>query len=710
KSQWPGYTPAGLYINDSLDVFLSTNGGTTFTQIWGADTAQEWKKVRLEIPSTSATTIIRFLGKRNGGDPVGYGYSYQYSDIGLDSVYVGPACSGVPSSASLSPSGTVTGCPGASYNLNIGSLPLVGGLSYQWMQSTSPFTTFVNALGGSGSTTYSYTTPSLFDTIQYEAVVSCAYATGSTTTSATTIGFTNRPSYAAINLPAPAGPGYHYSFENWNSRCSSNDAPVVASGSNISNWANYPSTGNNSWRRDDQGSSSSYYYPYSYSPYLYSPVSQDSSHSARRYTYYFYGNPMQPANLYLFLDCSTITGGKELQYYVNTKAPSYSGYSTDTLTTWLSTDGGATFTRLRQDYNGNGTWQFASAKIPSNSAKTVINFQSTTSYVYSFTGGVGLDNVKILPPCDGKPTAGTLTGVSPCANKPFNLNLTGTSQVAGLFYQWQTSTDGFTWVDEIGDTSLVGSFNFTTNKYVRCIVKCTNSGLSDTSNAVLITLKPFYKCYCNPTPGSSYIYGAIGNMSITRLPSGDSVMNHSTSAFPILNNPWAQNLYYGALAGLHGYTNFADTLAPSTVYLDSLYRFYITEVSYTSYYYGAGYPINVYIDYDHSGTFDAAGGELVLNKSPLSATSPTVTDSVRIPDAAQVGITGMRVLLGIYQSNPLNPCGPGSYSYGEIRDYLINIDYRPCNGPITAGTAVSTDTIMCTGGYTFTLTDTTHEY
>ncbi|MBS1690152.1 MAG: hypothetical protein JSS96_15585, partial [Bacteroidetes bacterium] len=708
KSQWPGYTPAGLYINDSLDVFLSTNGGTTFTQIWGADTAQEWKKVRLEIPSTSATTIIRFLGKRNGGDPVGYGYSEQYSDIGLDSVYVGPACSSLSGSMALSPSGTVTGCPGAAYTVNIGGLPLVGGLTYQWMQATAPFSSFINAVGGAGSTSYSYTTPTLFDSIQYEAVVSCPATSSSVTTAATTFAFSNKPSYAAINLPAPAGPGYHYSFENWNSRCSTNDAPVVASGSSISNWANYPAYGNSSWRRDDQGSSAGWGYPYTYSPYEYSPVGYDSSHSARRSTYYHYGAAQDPSNLYLFVDCSTLTGGKELQYYVNIGKSA--GYAADTISSWLSTDGGATFSLLRKDYAQTGTWTFASAKIPTNSAKTVICFQGSYGDPnYSFTTGMGLDYVKILPPCDGKPTAGTLTGVSPCANKPFNLQLTGTSQVAGLFYQWQTSTDGFTWVDEIGDTSLIGNFNLTTNKYIRCIVKCTNSGLSDTSNAVLITLKPFYKCYCDPSGGNSYIYGAFGNVSITRLPSGDSVMNHNTSPFPILNNPWAQSLYSGgSRSALYGHTDF-DTLVPPTVYLDSLYRFYITEVSTFSSFY-SGYPINVYIDYDHSGTFDGAGGELVLNKNAVSATSPTVTDSVRIPIDAPVGITGMRILLGIFYSSPINPCGFGAYPYGEMRDYLINIDYRPCNGPITAGTAVSTDTIMCTGGYTFTLTDTTHEY
>ena len=699
------------YNNDSLDVFLSTNGGTSFTQIWGADTANEWKKVRIDIASTSANTIIRFVGKRIGGDPAGTGYTYNYTDIGLDSVYVGPACNSLPA-MTTTPSGTITGCPGAQYIFNIGSLPLAGGLTYQWQQAVTPFSSFSAAAGGSGSNSYSYNTPALFDSIKYRAILTCPYSGISDTTSVATIAMSGKPSYAAINLPAPAGPGYHYSFENWNNRCSSKDAPVVAASSGISNWGNFPSTGNSSWRREDQGSSASWSYTSTSSPYMYSPASVDSSHSARFMTYYRSSGAQIPGNLYLFLDCSTITGTKELQYYVNTYSPTSSSYSVDTLITSLSTDGGATFTTLRKDFYGGGLWNFANVDIPSNSATTVIKFQGVMSSNYSYGSGIGLDNVKVLPPCNGKPVAGILKRDSVCAGTTFTKQLSGTSQSAGLSYEWQESADSITWTDVIGDTTMIATLSYSSNTYLRVIVKCRNSGLKDTSNIAMIYVKPFYKCYCNPVSKAKYadIYGAFGNVSIVNESDGDTVMSNTTASYPVTYNPWAQSLYIGgSRASLMGHTDFTDTFPAPIMYPDSLYRFYITEVCTYSFY--SGYPINVYIDYDHSGTFDAASsGELVFNKTVSSAFLPTVTDTLRIPHDAQLGLTGMRAIMGIYYSSPLDPCGTGStYQYGEVRDYLINIDYRPCSGKLNAGIIASTDSIMCKG-YSLKLTDTTHEY
>jgi len=710
-----GYPYSGtsfpLYNNDSLDIFLSTDGGTTFKQIWGADTAQEWKKVRLDVASTSANTIIRFFAKRNGGDPMGYGYSYDRTDIGLDSVYVGPACSSLPSAISTRPSGTLSGCPGASYTFDIGGLPLVGGLSYQWQQAKAPFSSYSNAIGGSGNTFYTYNTPSLFDSIKYKAIVTCSYTSASDTSSAVTVAMSTKPSYAAINLPSPAGPGYHYSFENWNNRCSNKDVPVIAAGSSISNWANYPSTGYNSWRREDQGSSAGWSYTSTSSPYMYSPASIDSSHSARFMTYYHSSGVVNQGNLYLFLDCSTEPGTKELQYYVNTQSTTSSSYSTDTLISWLSTDGGSTFTLLRKDFGGDGSWKFVNADIPSTSATTVIRFQSVMSNYYSYGQGIGLDNVKVLLPCNGKPTAGTLKGDTLCAGQIITKQLSGTSDMGGLSYRWQESADSIAWTDVPGDTSLVATLRYYTNTYLRVVVKCRNSGLADTSNIVFIYIKPFYKCYCDPVRAAKYsnIYAGFGNVSILKATSGDTVMSSTTTVFPITYNPWSQSLNYGSRSKLKGHTDFTDTVPAPTLYPDSLYNFFATEVCTYSFY--SGYPVNIYIDYDHSGAFDGmASGELVLNKKIISASLPTVTDTVRVPHDAQLGLTGMRVMMGIYYSSPLNPCGTGSsYQYGEVRDYLVNIDYKPCSGKLYAGTATSTDSIMCKE-YSFMLADTTHEY
>ena len=694
--------------NDSLDVFMSTDGGTTFTQLWGADTAQEWKKIQVQIPSTSATTIIRFLAKRNGGDPVGFGGTEDLTDIGIDSVLVAPPCTGLASGGAIDPPGEMSSCNGASYNLNVTGIAPAGGITYQWQKATTPFSTFTDITGETG---ISYTTPALFDSVQYQVVVTCPYTSPATVMTSDITSFDVTPvPYAAINLPSPAGPGYHFSFENWNDHCATTDQPVVSDGATESNWINYPADGLNTWRRDDQGYSAGWSEPWEYKPYEYSPVAFDSSHSARLSTYDHWSSGILTAHLYLFLDCSTVTGAKELQYYTNIGPTS--GSNSDTISTWLSTDGGNTFALLRKDFNGDGAWKFCNAKIPSNSATTVIDFRGTYGDP-SFSGstGLGLDYVRVLLPCDGKPTAGKLTNDTVCNNHVFKTQLVGTSEVAGLFYEWQESTDSVTWTDITGDTTKVATLSYMANSYLRVIVKCTNSGLTDTSNVAKVIIKPFYRCYCNPVAGiqSFDMEGAIGNFSIVKTSTGDTVIDHTTTLFPITDNPWADELNYGDLSYLNGYTSFVDSFPAPTVNPDSLYDFYITEVApFGSF--ESGYPIEVYIDYDHSGTFDHSSGEMVLDQTAASASLPTATDTVRVPHDAMLGLTGMRVMIGIYYSSPLDPCGTGYDNNGEIRDYLISIDYHPCNAAPNAGTVATTDSIMCLGGYTFTLSDTTHEY
>jgi hypothetical protein len=48
------------------------------------------------------------------------------------------------------------------------------------------------------------------------------------------------------------------------------------------------------------------------------------------------------------------------------------------------------------------------------------------------------------------------------------------------------------------------------------------------------------------------------------------------------------------------------------------------------------------------------------------------------------------------------------YYSGECEDYLVYIQYQPCNGPVTAGTAYISDTLICPG-YTVDLWDTSYE-
>lgn len=197
KNQASYKEPYIAYNNDSLCVYISTDGGVTFNKIWGADTAQDWKRTQVQLASSSATTVIRFLGKRNGGSPLGLGESVDLSDIGLDSVYIGPACSGLASASAIVPTGNVTECPAGSYDLSIAGVPLSGGLTYQWQKAVAPFSSFSDI---ASATDIRYTTPVLFDTVQYRVKVSCPYTTPATVLTSAVTTLRIRPvSYASLN-------------------------------------------------------------------------------------------------------------------------------------------------------------------------------------------------------------------------------------------------------------------------------------------------------------------------------------------------------------------------------------------------------------------------------------------------------------------------------------------------------------------------------
>ncbi|HXS36630.1 MAG TPA: GEVED domain-containing protein, partial [Flavipsychrobacter sp.] len=699
----PAYPYGGTFALENADTFkvlLSTDGGLTFNQVWWGDTASQWTRVAVPIASTSATTIIRFRGNRPYNPPPGYSYSYEYFNISLDSVYVAPPCSGTPVAGNVVPGGTLSTCPGQGYNFAITGTSLAGNLKYQWKKSTDGGITWTNA--GGNDTAINFNSPPLFSATEFECVVSCPLSGTSATTSPVTVNMSGfSPTYASIP--------YKQSFENWITRCNTYDIPD-------SSWANSPSYGNNSWRREDQGTSYSCWYPYSSAAP--SPPSIDGNHCASIQTDYAYEDcsyspsHLSPGNLYLLANCNiSATGNKALQFYLNNPASLY-GYPDDSFTVWLSTNNGASFNEIGS-FAATSGWAFESIPIASNSAQTVIAFKAVYETQYSETNNMGFDLVKILPPCSGKPTAGSISNIVPCSGVNFNLGLTGTSEVAGLSFVWQLSNDGSTWSTISGDTLPIITQNITANTYYRAIVTCTNSGLSDTTATQLIKLAPFYICYCKAAAAATYVYippySAVNNLSILKLPSADSILDfgHATPVDGNTINPSERIPYVG-------YDTLVSDIATLPImYRDTVYQFYVTVGSANYYDYNYGTPVNLYLDLNHNGIYDPS--EQIFDHrlagsccSGLTLAQATVTDTFRVPDTALVGITGLRVLTGYGQSDPISPCGESYFENQQI-DFLVNISYRPCNGPVNAGTADITDTLQCSG-YPYMLTDTTHEY
>jgi len=358
---------------------------------------------------------------------------------------------------------------------------------------------------------------------------------------------------------------------------------------------------------------------------------------------------------------------------------------------------GATIATLYPVGPGNGSgWTQYTFTLPAGFVSgDYIIFKAQNNYTtYAYTYDMLIDDVSIthIPPCTGTPN-GTIVSPNPCPGVNFTMYFTDTAK-SGLTYLWQTSPDNISWSNIASSTTLTTSI--TTPTYYRVIAQCTNAGGGIDTTSTLITLSPFYLCYCNDSTAGSHLAN-IGNVTVKKAPSGVVMLNNGNPS-PTLNNSSAVN----------NYTDYSLTVAPITLYRDSNYALSVTQIQNTSNWNSSA--ITAYIDFNRDGIFQ--GNEIVMMDSTIQgASNPIVTDNFHVATNASVGITGMRILLAPAGNNPVDPCA-GNMA-GETEDYLVNIAYHPCNGPANAGTASASDTLMCpgdaSGHYNFTLFDTSYE-
>lgn len=606
-------------------------------------------------------------------------------------------CSGKPTAGTLNYTGTVsTLCPGTSVTLVATGQTANLNLVYEWQTATSasgPWT----AVTSGGLTNDRYTTPPLISNTYYRFKVLCTNGPDSNFSSVVGFTFSSGPTYG--KLP------YFESFESWVNGCATSDK--VASG----NWTNSPATGNSSWRRNDQGLSTAWTGNYTTGTI---PKAPDGTYSARYNASY---TTSGEGYLNLYLDCSAQTGAKELDFWWMLNY-AYA-YPMDSLNADLSTDGGVTFTNITGLGYANAIAAGGSSNvwmhvgpytINSNSANTVIRFRAKAAYSGYYD--IFLDAVRVIPPCAAKPTAGKIDTVRTCSGKPFKLKLTGTSQSAGLAYLWQYLPAGATvWQNLPGGTVANPTATITTATAFRAIVTCTNTTptVDDTSAVFYATLAPFYYCYCDAPSSISYptnSYNKVGNVKITN-PSTGAILLDNGNPSPLSNNTNDNNT-----ATYNSYSGVPGIPVPRLI-RDTTYRF-ATVIVGSPYVTGSGAysPAAIWIDFDRNGVFSPTA-ELIFMK-PLNGTgslaSQTLSGNYTIPSNAQIGLTGMRIMSGYFSPAPtvMDPCG-GMYYSGEVEDYLVYIEYPPCAGPVTAGTASASDTSICPG-YSVDLYDTSYEH
>jgi hypothetical protein len=344
----------------------------------------------------------------------------------------------------------------------------------------------------------------------------------------------------------------------------------------------------------------------------------------------------------------------------------YSNTSTATITVPAGALTGPTRMRIGQSFTPNSG--------PANSCVNNLNGEYEDYTV----------DVIALIPCSGTPVAGTAVApATVCPGVSFNLQASGFTTGTGLTVQWEESPSGAGMWSSITNATTASysvSTGITSATDYRMRITCANGGGNDVTNTVTIGIDPFYNCYC--TPASNCTNEGIQNVT-----------------FDLLNN---SSTY---CTNANGYSNFASLGALATVS-----QAQIATISVTGRVNSNPASVGVWIDYDHSGTFDTTEYTLIGTSTGVSPlpTAYIYSGNISISPTAQTGITRMRVRQANQSGIANNSACTNTGVYGEYEDYLINITTsNNCFGTPTAGSVTAPSNVCANTGFTLSTTGTT---
>lgn len=341
-----------------------------------------------------------------------------------------------------------------------------------------------------------------------------------------------------------------------------------------------------------------------------------------------------------------------------------------------ATSGGITLRNGSPPSGNRRAYGASAAASPSGSSTTWYNF--------------GFDLIALE--CKGTPVTELEAPDKVCVDKPFTITLENIAMYANLEFKWETSLDGVNWVT---DTTKGNHFNdaLKAPKWYRCEVLCVNSGQRHLTKPVYVAIAPFYYCYCDGSFALSEPGVDIGNVQILRWPSGESVIDNGDPN-PFLNNPSSNQVY----------SDFRDSIPIGVMYRDSVFTLRLSQINSGSF---TPASAAVYIDWNRNGRFDTSEKVTLGTTTQVLPEPGVLRDTFAIPSDAEIGITGMRVIMHSGSGIDPDTCMP--YGNGETEDYLVDIRYEPCTGPADPGVVVATDTSMCVG-YSYSIADTTYEF
>jgi Zn-dependent metalloprotease len=244
----------------------------------------------------------------------------------------------------------------------------------------------------------------------------------------------------------------------------------------------------------------------------------------------------------------------------------------------------------------------------------------------------------------GAAYAGSADTVAPSV--PASLAASGTTS-SSTNLSWTASTD---------NVAVTGY-----NVYNGATLATTVTGTTATVSG--LTGSTTYTFTVKAKDAAGNLSAASNAVNVTTL--AGSAVTYCTSASTNTADEKIGKVVLGSISntstGTAGYENFT---ALSTNLVRSTANTITITPSWTSTVYAEGYA--VWIDYNKNGLFTDAG-ELVFSKAASTATP--ATGSFTIPATATLGATRMRVSM---KYNAI-PAACGSYTYGQVEDYTVNI-------------------------------------
>ncbi len=335
------------------------------------------------------------------------------------------------------------------------------------------------------------------------------------------------------------------------------------------------------------------------------------------------------------------------------------------------------------DFNQNGIFEEPYEKII-NEASIAGKYIFLNNITIPFTAALGLTKMRIIvyneeyykqgacfaynkgetedylvsiqpgTPCTSPVLAGnTMASLGPlaCEGNTSLFTLVGGSQGASQTYQWQFSHDSLNWFNVPGEILSKFQDSLFDSNYYRCQVTCGVS--TDYSVPYKITLLPSSQCYCASASSISRYYGSsIGKFSFGNLSFG-------VDTIPMLNNPTSKDVYSNNIN--LPLVNFSR---------GSSYMARVKQITSNSLFNMA--TARIFLDFNRDGLYSWATESQVIGTTSNSGAGSSVSATIAIPATAQIGITGLRIML-MEGSTTTSSCG--GFFTGEVEDYLIYIDF-----------------------------------